>query len=51
MRDLYLDLKEDDGCKDCLGPLKGCGGGCLSFWCACKGCKAIYCGKAAGESG
>ena len=49
VRDLFLDLKEDDGCQNCLGPLKGCATGCVSFWCWCKGVKALYCGKTASE--
>ena len=45
IRDLYLDLHESDGWKDCVGPAKGCLGGCLGYWLMCDGCKALYCGK------
>ena len=41
--DLQLDLKEADGCvANCMGPLKGCCVGCLTFFCCCRGCKALY---------
>mmetsp|Transcript_34639 Transcript_34639/g.91144 ORF Transcript_34639/g.91144 Transcript_34639/m.91144 type:complete len:224 (+) Transcript_34639:233-904(+) len=41
LRDLSLDVKEDDGC---VGPCSGCCEGCASYWCGCAGCKALYCG-------
>ena len=25
-----------------MGPLKGCCVGCLTFFCCCRGCKALY---------
>ena len=41
--DLQLDLNESDGTvANCLGPLKGCCAGCVSFWCCCRGCVALY---------
>ena len=43
LRDLSLDTMEADGCANCLGPCKGCVLGCCTYWCGCKGCKALYC--------
>ena len=40
--DLRLDVNEDEGC---LGPMKGCVGGCGQFWCCCMGARVIYCGN------
>ena len=40
LRDLNLDVREDDGC---VGVCKGCMSGCCEYWCCCKGCKALYC--------
>merc|ERR1712196_537318 len=42
LRDLALDIHEDAGC---IGPCKGCVGGCLSYYCCCAGCIALCCGK------
>ena len=41
--DLQLDLNEADGClRNAIGPLKGCCAGCLTYWCCCRGCAAVY---------
>lgn len=41
--DLYLDIKEDDGCcKKAFGPCMGCTSGCVVYWCCCKGCRVLY---------
>ena len=48
VRDLYLDLYEEDSCpRHNIGPAKGCFFGCLKFWLCFAGCKALYCGKIA----
>jgi calpain-15 len=50
VRDLYLDLHEDDGCRrHNAGPAKGCAYGCFLYWFCCEGVKALYCGKVAGK--
>ena len=50
VRDLYLDLHEDDGCQQHqLGPAKGCTYGCYRYWCCCQGVRALYCGKVAAK--
>jgi hypothetical protein len=47
VRDLYLDLHEDDGCRRHAGPAVGCAYGCFLYWCCCEGVRALYCGKVA----
>ena len=48
---MYLDLHEADGvAQNCAGPLLGCSAGCLCFWLGCRGCRALYCAKAADEN-
>jgi len=45
--DLHLDVMESDGCVGSLiGPVKGCVSGCAKYWCACRGCTALYCNDA-----
>ena len=49
--DLQLSLKEADGCvANCLGPMKGCCVGCVTFWCCCRGCAALYGDKGGAEA-
>ena len=40
MKDLALDINEEMGC---VGPCRGCVGGCAAYWCMCRGCKALCC--------
>jgi hypothetical protein len=40
IHDVRLDIHEDDGC---IGPTKGCVGGCLSYYCLCKGVCRLCC--------
>ena len=40
LRDVRLDIHEDDGCK---GPVLGCVRGCFGYYCLCKGCRALCC--------
>ena len=43
LRDLTLDAREADGrVRHFCGPCVGCSFGCLSFWCCCRGCRALY---------
>eukprot|EP00193_Tetraselmis_chui_P011676 CAMPEP_0177786244 /NCGR_PEP_ID=MMETSP0491_2-20121128/20815_1 /TAXON_ID=63592 /ORGANISM="Tetraselmis chuii, Strain PLY429" /LENGTH=360 /DNA_ID=CAMNT_0019307433 /DNA_START=329 /DNA_END=1412 /DNA_ORIENTATION=- len=41
--DLALNSHEGQGC---CGPVYGCCGGCLKFWCCCQGMKALCCAQA-----
>jgi hypothetical protein len=38
--DLVIDIHEEDVC---CGPCEGCIGGCATFWCCCKGTRALCC--------
>ena len=38
--DVRLDINEDAGC---IGPVKGCIGGCAEFYCCCKGVGRLCC--------
>jgi hypothetical protein len=40
IRDVRLDIHEDDGC---IGPTKGCCIGCGQYYCCCKGCWRLCC--------
>eukprot|EP01083_Nonionella_stella_P056574 148888_1 len=42
IQNLHLDVQEDYGS---CGVVKGCCGGCASYWCCCKGLREIYCGR------
>jgi hypothetical protein len=42
--DLALEIPEELGC---CGLCCGCVGGCICFWCGCKGCAALCCGEEA----
>eukprot|EP00484_Ammonia_sp_Unknown_P007977 CAMPEP_0197057780 /NCGR_PEP_ID=MMETSP1384-20130603/100644_1 /TAXON_ID=29189 /ORGANISM="Ammonia sp." /LENGTH=403 /DNA_ID=CAMNT_0042492307 /DNA_START=308 /DNA_END=1519 /DNA_ORIENTATION=- len=42
IRNLHLDVKEDQGCS---GVVKGCCVGCGEFWCCCQGLSKIYFGR------
>lgn len=44
--DLCLDVGEGDGC---FGPTAGCVGGCLTYWCLCRGARTIYFGNATSD--
>ena len=50
LKDLSLDMKEADGCAQCIGPALGCATGCATFWCCCRGCVALYCGVKASRA-
>lgn len=41
IKDVVLTIDEADG--PCLGPLKGCLGGCFSYWCCCEGASKLCC--------
>mmetsp|Transcript_29289 Transcript_29289/g.85881 ORF Transcript_29289/g.85881 Transcript_29289/m.85881 type:complete len:491 (-) Transcript_29289:376-1848(-) len=43
LNDLNIDLKEADGCANCIGPCLGCCTGCGRYWCCGEGCRALYC--------
>ena len=45
--DIQLDLREDTGCKQAVGPCQGCCWGCTKYWCLCKGARFLYCGHTA----
>ena len=45
--DLALDPHEHLGC---CGVCVGCFCGCASYWCCCKGCKALCCGEEADDA-
>eukprot|EP00667_Euglena_gracilis_P022227 EG_transcript_24649 len=48
VNDLRLNIHEEKGCP---GPCYGCCGGCLRFWCQCRGCRRLICGhKSTGET-
>ena len=52
VHDLHLDVNESDGWANAIGPAKGCAFGCATYWCACRGCVALYCNeKASAEMG
>lgn len=42
IKNLHINIHEDEGK---YGVCKGCMQGCSTFWCKCRGCKDIYCGR------
>jgi len=39
---IKIDIHEEEGCG---GPIKGCCRGCCGYWCCCKSCGILYCGR------